>query len=375
MKEIRLGYSLTNNPYAVLGILPFSMFLSTGLIFTWHCFADNRILQFLPLGIFLFLLLIRFGLLKWHYLIINDKGITLNYLLKRSKFVSWDSIGRFKYNDLKESRKGWTILYKKDADRIGNLKKEDCALFIPQNHVAASGVAVNEALIRGFQEHVWHGSSYQNNFNLAQIDGNPKGVYALCLIWIAFSLLYFYIDSMYTPSDLETIMGCTLVGGERFDTSLGEGFCVAWMLCFSYYAFPHLFLPVHWFTMSLSLWLGRFLIVITIIVASFNFSEKRNVYLNCSEPITNPIETIDAKITKLAPARHRRGWHIKFSFTYEGKSNVFIFRRQNDFIKALKDAYAIVKLQKGARGLPIVQEIAIPEIGWAFNPHEENTTK
>jgi len=44
------------------------------------------------------------------------------------------------------------ILSKKDANRRGNYNEGACTIFIPKNHVAASGVAVTEALSRGFHE-------------------------------------------------------------------------------------------------------------------------------------------------------------------------------------------------------------------------------
>lgn len=306
---------------------------------------------------------------KWHYLIINDKGITLNYLLKRRKFVSWDSIDRFKYNDLKESRKGWTILCKKDANRTGNYNEGAYTLFIPQSHVAASSVAVNEALKRGFQEHVWHGSPYQNDFNLSQIDGNPKKVYALCLIWIVLNLLYFCLDPIFSSHALT--MEHTLVGGERFEGILSQAIFIVWMVSFSG-TIPAMFTPVHEMMKTIAgfsrYWIA--LIAFTVIAATFSLPRNWKIYLNCSEPITNPIETVEAKVKEV----DRDG--IVFIIEYEGKSYKI---KQGGYVKYVKGVYkgmpAVVKLQKGARGLPIAQEIAIPEIGWSVNLREDTATE
>ena len=283
MKEIRFGYSLTNNPYVVLGFIPLSMFLSFLIppIMWYHSAyyldSDYRIAHFLPfpLGILLFLLLVRFGLSKRRFLIINDKGITLNYLLKRRKFASWETIKAFKYNDWRESKKGWTVLFNKDTDRIGSLKKEACSLFIPANHVTASSIAVNEAFKRGFQEHVWHGSSYQDDFDSAKIDGNPNGVYALFLIWIALNLLYFYLDPLLSSY---TQMERTLADGEGFESTLSMIVFILWTINFSVFV-PYLFLPVHvktmrglgtlWDSLWYSSWYWRALIAFTIISVSF----------------------------------------------------------------------------------------------------------
>jgi hypothetical protein len=327
--------------------------------------ADNRIFPPFVLGIFLFLMLVRFGLSKRHFLIINDKGITLNYLLGKRKFARWETIDKFKYHDCRESRKGWTVLYKKDAGRIGSLKKEACILFIPANHVAASSIAVNEALKRGFQEHVWHGSSYQNDFDSAKIDGNPKGVYALFLIWIALNLLYFYLDPLLSSY---TQMERTLASGEGFEGTLSVIVFIVWTINFSVFV-PLLFLPIHvtmirsrGYSVPLSdplryySWYWRVLIAFTIIAISFKLSINRKVHMNCSDPITNPIETINAMVKEI----DRKS--IEFSFTYEGGKCEF---GHSEYIK---DAYegmpAVVKLQEGVRGLPIVHEKTIPEIGW-----------
>ena len=235
-----------------------------------------------PLGILLFLLLVRFGLAKRHFLIINDKGITLNYLFGKRKFASWETIKAFKYNVWRESRKGWTVLYNKNNDRIGSLKKEACSLFIPEKHVAASSRAVNEALKRGFQEHVWHGSSYQNDFDSAKIDGNHKGIYALGLTWIALNLLYFYLDPLLSSY---TQMERTLASCEGFEGNLSVIVFIVWMINFSTFV-PTLFFPVHVKLISIRRgydgplgdtlwyipWYWRTLIAFTIIAVSFKLA-------------------------------------------------------------------------------------------------------
>lgn len=367
MKEIRFGYRPSANKYVMMELTLILLVGSASPCF-WYV-TDNPFYLLFPYVIYLLVLFIKYALQKRRFLIINDKGISLNYLLKRRKFASWDTIDSFK----KKSKKGWTILYKKGADRT----KEACTFFIPENYVAASSTVVDEALKRGFQEHIWHRKTLQSNLDYAKKDRSPIGIYVPFLIWITLNLFYFYLDHTWNPFNLNTIMECTLVGSERFETYPGLLFTgMLWVIFFI--QFP--LLPIHELKEKRNIWFWRVLIAITTIVAIHYLPTKRKVYLNCSEPITNPIETIDAKFTKSGPNKHGE-WEKEFSFTYEGKNYEFICHEEHITITDIyKDIYykgnvAVVKLQKGARGLPIVHEIAIPEIGWSVNLLENTTTE
>lgn len=362
MEEIRFGYKWSANKYVMMGL---TLIILVGIASPrfWYV-TDNPIYLLFPYGIYLFVQFVKYALQKRRFLIINDKGITLNYLLKRRKFASWDTIDSFK----KKNQKGWTILYKKGADRT----KEACTLFIPENYVAESSTVVDEALKRGFQKHIWHRKTFQSNFDFAKTDRSSIGIYVPFLIWITLNLFYFYLDHIWNPSNLGTIMGCTLVGGERFDTYQSLFYIgTLWVIIFI--RFP--LLPIHEFKGKRTIWFWRVLIAITTIVAIYTLPTKRKVYLNCSEPITNPIETIDAKFTG-SGIRHGTWWEKKFSLTFEGKNYEFTcYKEAITLTDYYKGKPAIIKLQKGARGLPIVHELAIPEIGWSVNLREESTAK
>lgn len=124
-------------------------------------------------------------------------------------------------------------------------------------------------------------------------------------------------------------------------------------------------------------WLLRVSIACTLLAALYSLPTKRKVFLNCSEPITNPIETIDTKVKKYDYYAYNkvlgRQFFIDIGIEYEGKD--YELRRHEYIEGACKGMPAVVKLQKGARGLPIVQEIAIPEIGWSVNLREDTATE
>lgn len=408
MEEIRLGYRLPTNKFVMIGFTPISLFLSFGLSGIGYV-TDNPIYLLLPCGIFGLSILISYALSKRRFLVINNEGISLNYMFRRRKFVSWDIIDGFTYLEMEKNNKGWIILSKDDADKTDNVSQDACALFIPENNVSATTGTVTEALNRGFQEYIWHREQYQDSFeDSVKINKGVLVLYALSIVCIELVIFYFYLDHIWTPSNLRPIMEWTLVGGEQFNVNAHLIFIfIPWMVLGGFFMFIPLFIPLHILkkeqTGSLKakpgcLWLCGVLIVGILLAASYGLLRKRKVYLNCSEPITNPIETIDATVKRNSYKYQRSTasycFYVDFDLTYEGEKYEVEFSKSiyksihKELFNALsegekpvtpKDAYkgmsAIVKLQKGARGLPIVQEIAIPEIGWSFNPHERSTTK
>lgn len=232
MKEIRFGYGLAINTFVcVLSIILFLVAMALPLMWYWY---DNQLYLLLPLGIFIFFLLTNYVLSKRDFLIINNEGITLNYLLRKREVISWDTIKKVEHIKEWKKKEGWEIIYKKDVSRDGNFKKETCTLFIPDAQVAASNETVTNALKRGFQEFRCHGIQYHDSFeNNAKSDKQLFGFFILSIIWVVLNILYFYLDHLWTPSNLEAIMRCTLVGGERYDTDPNLILIEIWMiLCF-----------------------------------------------------------------------------------------------------------------------------------------------
>lgn len=392
MEEIRFGYRLPVNKYVMIGLIPISLLFGIGSQGIWYV-TDNPFYLLLPFGIFGISVLISFVLSKRHFLVINKEGISLNYMFRRREFVSWDTIDGFMYLEMGKNNKGWVITYKEDAE----VEQDACALFIPENNVSTTKETINEALNRGFQENVWHRNEYQDSFNNSvKINKGVFVFYALCIVCIAFATSYFYLDHIWTPSNLRPIMEWTLVGGEQFNVNAHLIFIfIPWMVLGGFFMFIPLFIPLHILkkeqTGSLKakpgcLWLCGVLIVGILLAASYSLLRKRKVYLNCSEPITNPIETVDAKVKRNGYESHRDPYYhyyffVDFDLTYEGGkykvrlSKSVKYENINDVLKGKaitpKNAYkgmpAVVKLQKGARGLPIVHEVAIPEIGWSVN--------
>lgn len=369
MEEIRFGYRLPANKYVMIGLIPISLLFGIGSPRTWYV-TDNPIYLLLPLGVFFLSLLISHALSKRSFLIINREGLTLNYLLGKHDFFSWDTIEKVEYiEEKKKKRVGWEVLYKTDVDRNGDPNKT-CTLFIPNDQVAAPIETVTEALRRGFQEYKCHERQHQNSYEDNVIgDEQSIGIVILCVAWIVLNLFYFYLDHIWAPINLEPIMECTFVSGEKFNTDPSLFISIPWVIVF-YSIFTMSFLLIK--DRAEYAWPLRILTIYTLLVMLYCLPEKQKVYLNSFEPITNPIETIEAQVTKKdcefdrhAEADRRYKYYIDFGFTYEGKD--YNIRRYEYVMEAYKGMPAVVKLQKGARGLPIVHEVAIPEIGWSVN--------
>ena len=368
MEEIRFGYSLPANKYSVIGLIIISLFFGIGSPNNWYV-TDNPIYLLLPIGIFFLSLLISHALSKRSFLIINSEGLTFNYLLGKHVFFSWDKIEKVEYTEEKKKRIGWEVLYKQDDDRNGNPNKT-CTLFIPNDQVAASNETVTNALKRGFQEYKCHERQHQDSFEDNVIrDEQATGIVIISVVWIVFNLFYFYLDHLLAPINLEPIMECTFVSGERFNTDPSLFISIPWVIVFIFI----LSIPfILYKEKAKYVWPLRIFTIYSLVVMLYCLPEKRKVYLNSFEPITNPIETIEAQVTKKdcefnrhAEADRRYKYYIDFGITYEGKDYKF---RQYEYVK---DAYegmpVLIKLQEGARGLPIIQEVAIPEIGWSVN--------
>lgn len=368
MEEIRFGYRLPANNF-VIGIFTLILFpFAIASPIMWES-TDNLIYLLAPLGLYLLSLLISYTLAKRHFLIINCEGIALNYILRKRKFVKWDAIDNFVYIEEGENKNGWAV-YKKDAKNTDNdnVIKETCALFIPENLVSASSETVTYALKKGFQEYVWHDRQGETPYeNLTTRNEWPIGTFSLILVWIALVAFYFFLDHIWTPFNMESIMEYTLVRGNLFNANPSMIIFILWMISYCVVVFMPFYVLKHNRTSSIVY--GGVLIGVTLFAALYSLPEKRKVYLNCSEPIMNPIETIEATVNRndyeVSTVSPYRYYFIEISLTYEGKYYKI------EWGQRIKDAYkgmpAVVKLQKGARGLPIVHEVAIPEIGWSVN--------
>ena len=368
MEEIRIGYRLPANIFSVIGLIIISLFFGIGSPKSWYD-TDNPIYLLLPLGVFFLSLYISHALSKRSFLIINSEGLTLNYLLGKNVSFSWDEIEKVEYIEERKKKTGWEVLYKQDVDINGNPNKT-CTLFIPNDRIAASNETVTKALIRGFQEYKFHKRQHEYSFEDNVIkDEQATGIVILSVVWIALNLLYFYLDHIWAPINLEPIMECTFVSGERFNTDPSLFISIPWVcVFFSILSMNFLFIKDR----AEYTWPLRIFTIYSLVAMLYCLPEKQKVYLNCSEPITNPIETIEAQVTEkdFEYNRHAEGelrfkYYVDFGLTYEGKEYKF---RQYEYVE---DAYegmpALIKLQKGARGLPIIQEVTIPEIGWSVN--------
>ena len=364
MKEIRFRYGLAIKTFFIWLLSTSLLLVAMVLPIMWY-YSDNQIYLLLTLGIFFFFLLINYVLSKRDFLILNSDGITLNYLLGKRKVISWDRIKKIEYIEKWKERIGWEVLYKTDVNRNGNLKKFP-TLFIPDCHVAAPNEIVTNALKRGFQGYKCNERQHLDSFEYyATNDNQFIGISILSMICVVLNILYFYLDHVLRPSNLDSIMNCTLVGGETFYNIPKMFLIQIWVIiCFLVFKY----IPYHIFKGNIKsiTWILRVVIACTLLAALYSLPTKRKIYLNCSEPITNPIETIEAQVKIVYDHRSNgRNYYTDFGFTYEGKDYKL---RGDEYVKgAYEGIPVLIKYQKGARGLPILHEIAIPDIGWSVN--------
>lgn len=364
MKEIRFRYGLAIKTFFIWLLSTSLLLVAMVLPIMWY-YSDNQIYLLLPLGIFIFFLLTNYVLSKRDFLIINNEGITLNYLLRKREVISWDRIKKIEYIEKWKERIGWEVLYKTDVNRNGNLKKFP-TLFIPDCHVAAPNEIVTNALKRGFQGYKCNERQHLDSFEYyATNDNQFIGISILSMICVVLNILYFYLDHVLRPSNLDSIMNCTLVGGETFYNIPKMFLIQIWVIiCFLVFKY----IPYHIFKGNIKsiTWILRVVIACTLLAALYSLPTKRKIYLNCSEPITNPIETIEAQVKIVYDHRSNgRNYYTDFGFTYEGKDYKL---RGDEYVKgAYEGIPVLIKYQKGARGLPILHEIAIPDIGWSVN--------
>lgn len=364
MKEIRFRYGLAIKTFFIWLLSTSLLLVAMVLPIMWY-YSDNQIYLLLTLGIFFFFLLINYVLSKRDFLILNSDGITLNYLLGKRKVISWDRIKKIEYIEKWKERIGWEVLYKTDVNRNGNLKKFP-TLFIPDCHVAAPNEIVTNALKRGFQGYKCNERQHLDSFEYyATNDNQFIGISILSMICVVLNILYFYLGHVLRPSNLDSIMNCTLVGGETFYNIPKMFLIQIWVIiCFLVFKY----IPYHIFKGNIKsiTWILRVVIACTLLAALYSLPTKRKIYLNCSEPITNPIETIEAQVKIVYDHRSNgRNYYTDFGFTYEGKDYKL---RGDEYVKgAYEGIPVLIKYQKGARGLPILHEIAIPDIGWSVN--------
>lgn len=191
------------------------------------------------------------------------------------------------------------------------------------------------------------------------------------LIWIALYSYLSYLDHIWLPFNLEGIM-CYAISGDELYREIPDTRILLLLLSFPIFILISFSRKKRQRTFYISFLSG--LSVITLIPFLLSpLPLKRKVYLNCFEPIENPIETVEAKIIeKCHPIRTRsvsKDYILTFEYKYEGRIKTLDWHieSRSDYYRFAEDVSkgmtATLKLQKGARGLPILCNVAVPEAG------------
>ena len=81
---------------------------------------------------------------------------------------------------------------------------------------------------------------------------------------------------------------------------------------------------------------------------------------NCTEPTQDKVQCVEGEISRINSGKSS---YTAYQFIYENSS----YEIQDDYLsRARKGMKAKIYIKKGSRGIPIVQDIEIPAIGWSL---------
>lgn len=317
----------------------------------------------------LVVLIVGFVLSRRPFLTIGRDGITLNYLYVGKEQVGWDQAGSFRYDRPVDwlpwsmfKVKGWAIVRKyvtRKGRKLDALNPISCVLFIPATCVAGSREEVEAALDRAFAYYVKRKRPRQAPVApVGKWSGSMVGTGVLFLVWCFVNAYMLYLYYHWMPQEWEPVMKLTLVGGERFD---GGGFWtyLVWVfvVLLTLLFVPHYVVVRRYFKkVSLALAAG---ICWALFVASTALSERHEVFLNCSEPFSSPVAKLHTTV------RSHQGEVMTFSLSFGGKD----YRVQIPSAEGVREGMpvGIQLLRQGARGLPIISRVEIPQARWTDN--------
>ena len=308
-------------------------------------------------------LTVSFILSRRIYLTIDSKGISLHRAFGLDQHVTWDNCGCYKLiNNGQETGIGIANRNYIESAPPGDYSKKAFALFINTDNIL-NGDEVEQAIREGFDFYV-HNKSVSIRYeesNKARFCWRATcriliSILAVCYICFC----YTYTDMM--PDNLDLSMRYTLLNGGTYgDTTSSYSIGLYEIAGFIVYILLFL-IPIFWSggyyrTLIISLTATLLFIGYT---AKLLIPERMMVYQNCSETIVHPIEKVN---TVVSFNESGRAAHMSCFVNYEGKEYLI----QSNYVEGgeINDS-VLLYIQKGAKDIPIVRDIVIPQAHWSL---------
>lgn len=316
------------------------------------------------------------------YLTIDSEGIQLNMFISNDEYLPWNEVGgyckdvtmgsgRFSQDGIGIYRKGY-----RTSDDSEQYNSDVHAMFIPKNYVHATTDDVAKALDEYMGRYV-NGKrrTKRRDMTLAGWDDpaatQRKVSTALWLLFVLWLLAFAYTANTCMNiilGDNGHLVRRSLTNVGDYEDSLYFLFTAAFIVL---YLLPNMIVKKHYVlgTIGLLIAMG-----ITITHGYKTIPALQFLYANCTEPTQDKVQCIEGKVSRIHSGKSS---YTAYKFIYESKT----YDIEEDYLsKAKKGMKAKVYIQKGSRGIPIVQDIEIPAIGWSltkgyYAPKEQYTAE
>ena len=302
------------------------------------------------------------------YLTIDSEGIQLNMFISNDEYLPWNEVGgyckdvtmgsgRFSQDGIGIYRKGY-----RTSDDSEQYNSDVHAMFIPKNYVHATTDDVAKALDEYMGRYV-NGKrrTKRRDMTLAGWDDpaatQRKVSTALWLLFVLWLLAFAYTANTCMNiilGDNGHLVRRSLTNVGDYEDSLYFLFTAAFIVL---YLLPNMIVKKHYVlgTIGLLIAMG-----ITITQGYKTIPALQFLYANCTEPTQDKVQCIEGKVSRIHSGKSS---YTAYKFIYESKT----YDIEEDYLsKAKKGMKAKVYIQKGSRGIPIVQDIEIPAIGWSL---------
>ena len=361
MSEIKYGYNLFGNYWAacLLTVPVIIAFLNGGVnaaIFALCYYAVG-------LGVAWYLSVFR------SYLVIDEAGVFLDGFMD-SSFVAWENVGTFishvSVGKRDYIKTGAGITYLHDGVEGYGLEfddGDDYALFIPIDKVAAKGSEIEDVVNQGKDFYV---NGNQNAFDIVVSETPFKTIFLKAALSI--SILAWIAFNFYQEIGLENLGGHevdvyhTLIHGHMGPYSETSPIVFAGiLLVFGLFILPSLLFKGYHTILSSAL------VICMGLSYAFYYEQnslRRQLVENCSQPLSSPIEEIETTVlhNEKGHGSINRG-HLAFDVIYDGKN----YEVRTDYLPGAEVGMTVrVKIQRGAKGYPIIRDYSIADIFWSM---------
>lgn len=325
------------------------------------------------------------------YLIIDETGILRRRLFRSDEFLNWSDIGDYSKSVITGvglfRAEGFAIVGKNasadNQERVeyrtnfykfipiidflaGNEEFKGVLdyykMFIPKNNILAPNEEVEEALSSSIDYYVrqtyrtkklacaeWDDASHSKWLSRA---AGPLAVIGTVILYLYTAMTYVNIVcGEYGEQVLST-----LVNGEYFLDSRFIEISSFIVILYLVFIFSPNFLAKRKY-----LYLSILLVVAVVSSVYFSYTtlpQTKLIMQNCSQPTSAPVEVVKGQVEYC----DSRSAFTKMSFIYNNQHYVV---RETRLAKCRVGMPILVSIQKGSKGIPIVRDILISDIGWS----------